>query len=58
MAVDRDTSLSRLLTGLIEELVAAEDRYRQAQERHLALLASARDLGTQGRRPASREELH
>ncbi len=41
MAVDRNTSLSRLVTGLIEELVAAEDRYRQAQERHLALLASA-----------------
>lgn len=57
VAADRDTSLSRLLTSLIEDLVATEDRYRQAQERHLALLDRARDLGTRGRL-VSREELH
>ncbi len=57
VALDRDTSLSRLLTGLIEEMVGAEDRYRLARERHLAILEGARDLGSQGRL-VSREELH
>lgn len=58
VALDRGMSLSRLLSGLIEDLVAAEDRYRQAQESHLRLLDRALELGTQGRRLASREELH
>lgn len=58
VAVERETSLSRLLTGLIEDLVDAEDRYREARLRHLALLDRPRDLGTQGRPTATREELH
>lgn len=58
LALDRQTSLSRLLVGLIESLVASENRYELAHQRHLALLDQGFDLGGEGRPLASREELH
>lgn len=58
LALDRQTSLSRLLVGLIEDLVATENRYELARQRHLALLHQGFDLGGEGRPRASREELH
>ncbi len=58
IAVRRDTSLSRLLVGLIEGLVKSEERYELARRRHLAFLEQGFDLGTGGRPAASREELH
>lgn len=58
VAVERQTSLSRLLAGLIEELVASEDRYETARGRHLTILDRSFDLGTGGRPLVSREELH
>lgn len=58
MAVEQGTSLSRLLVDFFERLVSADERYHQAQEKHLALLERGWDLGTGGRPVATREELH
>ncbi len=58
IAVERRTSLSRLMIGLIEDLVRADERFRHARERHLQLLQGGFEMGTEGKSPASRDELH
>lgn len=58
IAVERQTSLSRLLAGFIEDLVSSQDRYELARQRHLAILEQGFDLGGGGQPSASREELH
>lgn len=58
IAVQQQISLSRLLTGLIEELVRSERRYEGSRRRHLAVLERGYSLGTRGQASASREELH
>ncbi len=58
MAVRRGTSVSRLLAGLLKELVEQEEGYTLAKERSLALLKEGRDLGTGGHIRWSRDELH
>ena len=58
IAVERQTSVSRLMTALLEELVRAEDRYEQAMRQHMAVLKKGFDLGTGGAIPWSREDLH
>lgn len=57
-AVQRDVSLSRLLTGLIEELVQSEQRYETSRRLHMAILEKGYDLGTGGRPLVSREDLY
>ena len=58
LAVRRNTSLSRLLTETLEELVAREEGYESARQRHLALLERGCDLGTGGTATWRREDLH
>jgi hypothetical protein len=58
LAAERGTSVSRLLAGLLSELVGRETGYAQARRRSLEVLAEARDLGTGGRIRSSRDELH
>jgi len=58
LAVQRNTSLSGLLTQTIAELVSHQEGYEQAQQRNLAWLKSGFDLGTQGNITWNREELH
>ncbi len=58
IAVQRQVSLSRLLTRLIENLVQSEQRYDRSRRRHMAILEGGYDLGTCGRVRASRDELH
>lgn len=58
MAVNRDMSVSALLTESLVELVRREDAYVDARAQHLDMLRSAPDLGTQGRLGVSREALH
>ncbi|UFP96467.1 DUF6364 family protein [Gloeobacter morelensis] len=58
IAVQRNTSVSQLLTEVLEKLVQQEDRYTQARRRHLQLLEQGLDLGTCGQNPASRDALH
>jgi hypothetical protein len=58
LAVQKNTSLSGLLTRTLVELVAREDDYEQARRRNLEVLKSGFDFGTQGKIPWKREELH
>ena len=58
LAVQRQTSVSGLLTRELEKLVRQEDAYLHAQQRYLQRLSQAPDLGTNGKLRTSREALH
>lgn len=58
IAVERETSVSRLLAETLEDLVRDADRYEQARRDHLALVEEGVDLGTGGEIGWSRENLH
>lgn len=58
IAAERGTSVSAMLSAMLEELVESEHGYRQAQQRSLAVLSEGFDLGTGGEISTSREELH
>jgi hypothetical protein len=58
VAVDRDTSVSALMTEALGRLAEEDRRYSAARQRALAALRSPRSLGTRGRRTWSRDELH
>lgn len=58
IAIERETSLSGLLTQTLADIVAQDDHYRQAQERQTNLLSRGLTLNTQGQIGWSREELH
>ena len=58
IASQRHTSVSRMLSDLLEELAARETGYQRARARHLSLLAAGVDLGTRGRIGWTRDELH
>ena len=58
LAVERQTSVSALLTGMLEEIVEREDSYAAARERALARLKRPVNLGTRGRVTWTRESLH
>ena len=58
LAVQKNTSLSGLLTQTLAELVEHEEDFEQARRRSLEMLRSGFDLGTQGEITWKREELH
>ena len=58
LAVRRGTSVSGLLASELEKLVAQDEAYGRARQRHLAWLGQAADLGTNGHIATSRDELH
>lgn len=58
IAVQRQTSVSNLLTQALVRIVQQEDEYTQAQRRHLQSLERGFDLGTRGRLKTKRDELH
>jgi hypothetical protein len=58
IAVQREMSVSGLLTAELEKLVAQEEMYSRAQQRHLQWLEHAPDLGTKGHIDGTRNELH
>jgi hypothetical protein len=58
LAVQKNTSLSGLLTQTLADLVAHQEAYEQARQRNLALLECGFELGTNGKIPWEREELH
>ncbi len=58
LAVQKNTSLSGLLTQTLADLVAHQEAYEQARQRNLELLKKGLDLGTQGRAPWKRDDLH
>lgn len=58
LAAERGTSISRMLTERLEEILAKDDEYERAKRRGLARLEQGWDLGTDGRRTWTRDELH
>ncbi len=48
IAVQRRTSVCRLLAEVLEDLASRETGFRRAEARHLAWLAHGTDLGTRG----------
>jgi hypothetical protein len=58
LAVQKNTSLSGLLTRTLTDLVERQEDYEQARGRNLELLKSGFDLGTQGKITWTREGLH
>ena len=58
LAVQRETSVSNLLTQELTRIVEQEERYTHAQRRHLMVLDRAFDLGTQGTLKTKRADLH
>lgn len=58
LAVRRGKSVSSLLAGELERLVAEDEAYDRARQSALARLEGAIDLGTAGRLKVNRDELH
>jgi hypothetical protein len=58
LAVQKNTSLSGLLTQALVDLVAQQNAYEQARQRNFALLQRGFDLDTQGQVPWKRDDLH
>jgi len=58
IAVRQETSISGLLTRMLQRLVREEDSYARARRRHLQWLEQGVDLGTGGQVVIQRDELH
>ena len=58
LAVDRDTSVSSLMTETLARLADDDRRYGAARKRALAALRAHRSLGTGGRPTWTRDDLH
>ena len=58
LAVQKNTSLSGLLTQTLTDLVARQEEYEQARRRNAEMLNRGFNLGTQGEISWKREELH
>ncbi len=56
LAVERQASVSRLLTQAIEQMLEDETDYEKARKRQVTLLEKGFRLGF--RKPASRDEIH
>lgn len=56
LAVQRHSSVSKLLTQAMEKLLREETAYEEAHKRQVDLMKQGFDLGF--RKPASRDELH
>jgi hypothetical protein len=58
-AAERDTSVSAILTRLLEDFVRSnEDDYERAKRHAVAAMKKGYDLGTHGKRTWTRDELH
>lgn len=58
LAAERNSSISRMLTERLEEILRREDAYERARRRSLARMARGWELGTEGQRTWTRDELH
>jgi hypothetical protein len=58
IAIERNTSLSGLMTRLLSELVEQDEEYVRAERRCRRRLKQTTDLGTLGSITWTREELH
>jgi hypothetical protein len=58
LAIQKNTSLSGLLTQTLIELVSEQESYEKAKQRNIKLLEKGLNLGTQGNITWNREDLH
>ena len=58
LAARQHTSISRLLTNTLEEMLASQENYDRARERQRMTLQKGFDLGTEGKITWKRQELH
>jgi len=58
LAVEKNTSLSRLLSQYLEELVEREEQYRNARQRQLYLMEKGFDMQVNETLFWKRDELH
>jgi hypothetical protein len=58
LAIQKNTSLSSLLTQTLTNLVAHQEAYEQARQRNITLLKKGFELGTEGQVTWKREDLH
>ena len=58
IAIDRNTSVSGLLSQTLEEMVSRESGYRQARGRQLKVMEEGFDLRIKGKPAWDREEIH
>lgn len=58
LAVQKNTSLSGLLTQTLADLVSHQEAYEGARQRNLAELKRGFNLGTHGQIAIQRESLH
>jgi hypothetical protein len=58
LAVERNTSISGLLTEFLREIVDSSDAYERAYARWREDIKHLRDLGLNGKIPWTRDELH
>lgn len=58
LAIQRNTSLSGLLTQTLIEMVSDQERYEKARQNNLELLRQGFDFGTHGELTWKREDLH
>lgn len=57
-AVQEDKSLTELVREILQKKVDVEDGYRRAMRNHCRMLEKGFPLGTNGKIPVTREELH
>jgi hypothetical protein len=58
MAVREDRSLNDYVRTAVEEKIERTSGYAEARKRQLARLERGLDLGTRGRKPSGRDDLH
>ena len=58
IAIEKQTSVSGLLAGMLEEIAQKEDLYSRSRARHISMLDNAFDLGTHGKTTWRREDVH
>ncbi|MBS4032629.1 MAG: CopG family transcriptional regulator [Clostridiales bacterium] len=58
IAIEKNTSVSGLLSQTLVDIVNQETGYQRAKERQLKVMESGLELGLSGKTTWSREELH
>ncbi len=58
LAAQRGTSISRMLTERLEEILSRDEEYERARRRSLTRLGQGWNLGLSERRDWTRDELH
>ncbi len=58
IAIDRQTSLSRLLAETLEDIVEKEDAYNKAKARQSTVMEKGYNMGLNGKITWKRDDLH